>query len=212
MSLIKEYSSDIKVYEYSEKSILLVTPTEWGRANAESIKSFAKFGTRFTLDGRPNTPGWIIPKSRQGDALSRLNELVSNSPPESENRPESSGVRILKRVSAIPVASSSSNLTFDEEEEAPPRRRMLPRKLEPDRLFKMVAEMKEEITTVFNDFTTEHGSTITHFISGRKVDVDERVKELSERYPTQGYTSGISFTAFWMDTKVVIWSRSNSCD
>lgn len=75
MSLIKNYGNGIALYDYTEKSILLVTPTEWGRKNAEQLKTISKFGTNFKIEGNP-TPGWIMAKKQQEQNIKKIEGLL----------------------------------------------------------------------------------------------------------------------------------------
>lgn len=214
MSIIKEYTADIKVYDYSEKSILLVTPAEWGRPNAESLKSFAKFGTRFSIEGR-NVPGWIIPKSRQMEALAKLDSLIGSgsSPSATRNESQNRGARVQTQKTPA--------IEFDEEDEAPPRRRLLERSpMSEEKMTKTINEpwwevvdkLKNMITPGLCILSRDTGNSTTYYISGPEESVDAEIRKLLAKYPGDGYSSCVDFVASWGTRKVAVWSCMRSCD
>lgn len=81
--LIYEDQDQIRVYDYSDKSLLIMIPRELGKKNSHILGKFSSFGTRFTVDDRL-VPGWIMPKRRLNELnawLATLDEVPTPASP-----------------------------------------------------------------------------------------------------------------------------------
>lgn len=214
MSLITEYTSEIRLYDYSEKSILLVTPPEWGRANAETIKTFGKFGSRFKIEEK-YVAGWIIAKRIQSEVDKKVRNMLESGP-----------TRILSSSKREePLSSSDDSLQFDEEDETPRpsllRARTLKTKMEDLRVqsdetfldpFSQVEKMKNLASGGFKFSEKSDKLRTRYFIAGTKQMVDEKIQEVMGQYNPFGYGTYVDYSSEWSDKKIVLISRSNSCD
>jgi hypothetical protein len=200
MSIIIEYTPEIKLYNYTEKSILLVTPPDWGRSNAEILKTFSKFGSKFTIGGE-TVHGWIMAKRFQTESMKKIQGLLTNARGETKKIEEEE--------------DDEDSFVFDEEDEEKPRPSLLRPKnlnIDIDRYMKLVNTFKDcGSISLINESKTEKYNT-KYFFSGSKADVDNEVKKVMDRYPAHGYGTFIEFSAEWGPTKVSVVNRANSCD
>ncbi len=68
----------IQIWDYTEKSMLLLCSEEFGRSfSASFTKLWGKFGDRYTIEGQKGVKGWIFSKQRFGDLSALLNDIGS---------------------------------------------------------------------------------------------------------------------------------------
>lgn len=72
-TLISEYENNIKLYDYTEKSVLLLCSSDWGRTHNVYLKELGKFGPGFTVDGEKRS-GWIFSKKKTPELTKYVEE------------------------------------------------------------------------------------------------------------------------------------------
>lgn len=66
-----------KIYDYSDKALLLITDKDWGKTNANLLKQYnGSFGVGFVVNG-DKIPGWIFPKAN-ATSIAFLRQLSNN--------------------------------------------------------------------------------------------------------------------------------------
>lgn len=210
MSLITEFTSSIRLYAYSEKSVLLVTPPDWGKENSTTLKTFGKFGTNFKIN-EEKTWGWIIPKFKQDEAVSKVESLLKGSRP----RPSSPAESQL----------SDESFAFDDEDDTPKPSLLRAKTLgvsmtklqkEEEKLrdpFSLCADIKKYMTSGGFHFREKTIGTWKHyFMAGSREKVSEEVEKIIAQYHPQGYSTGIDIDISSGLSRAVIMSHSMSCD
>ena len=207
MSLITEFTNSIRLYSYSEKSILLVTPPDWGKENSTTIKTFGKFGTSFKINDE-KTCGWIIPKFKQEEAVAKVHSLLkcsrSSSPAESQ--------------------LSEESFAFDDEDDTPKPSLLRARTLgvsmtklqkEEEKLrdpFSLCTDLKNYMTGIFHYREKMIGTWKHYFMAGPREKVTEEVEKIMSNYNPHGYSTGINIDITSGPYRAVIMSHSMSCD
>lgn len=210
MSLITEFTSSIRLYAYSDKSVLLVTPPDWGKENSTTIKTFGKFGTNFKIN-EEKTCGWIIPKFKQDEAVSKVSSLLKGSQPSRSSSPAESQL-------------SEESFVFDDEDDTPKPSLLRARTLgvsmsklqkEEEKLsdpFSLCADMKKYMTGIFHYREKMVGTWKHYFMAGPKEKVAEEVEKIIAQYHPHGYSTGVNIDISSGTYRAVIMSHSMSCD
>lgn len=69
---------NFSIVDYTEKSLVVFTDSEWGRANAQIFRDVkALFGKRYTNpESGEKMPGWVVSKGNKGVKIPFLRKLV----------------------------------------------------------------------------------------------------------------------------------------
>jgi len=83
-------SDDVKLIQYSEKSVAIFSNKEWGIQNKDNLKEFSgRYNPNLTLDDK-KTPGWIFGNKKKDDILNYLNGNTNNQTKGNESKHDSS--------------------------------------------------------------------------------------------------------------------------
>jgi hypothetical protein len=79
---------DILLIRYSDKSLSLFTPKEWGLKHSNELKNYARYNRYLKLDGQ-STPGWTFAVSN-AEGMKYLNDMFNLDLPIPETPPRRS--------------------------------------------------------------------------------------------------------------------------